>query len=112
MADSLRMLLELNGHEVRRAADGPTGVDLARHFRPELVLCDIALPNMDGYAVARELRRDSETAGAYLVALSGYARDDDQRRAAEAGFDLHVSKPLDFSRLDAVIDALPVNPGS
>jgi PAS domain S-box-containing protein len=111
MADSLRMLLELNGHEVRRAADGPTGVDLARHFRPELVLCDIALPNMDGYAVARELRRDSETAGAYLVALSGYARDDDQRRAAEAGFDLHVSKPLDFSRLDAVIDALPVNPG-
>ena len=93
------MLLELIGHEVEVAFDGADGLAKARASRPEVVLCDIGLPGMDGYAVARALRAAPETASAFLIALTGYGQDDDRRRALEAGFDAHLTKPADLEDL-------------
>ncbi len=92
-SSTLKELLELSGHEVWTALDGPAGLAAARRHHPEIVICDIGLPGMDGYQVARALRADAATRCAFLVALTGYARPDDARRAAEAGFDRHVGKP-------------------
>jgi two-component system CheB/CheR fusion protein len=102
-ASTLQQVLALAGHEARIAFDGARGVALARAFAPDVVLCDIGLPGMDGYAVARALRGDPVTRDARLLALTGYARPDDLRRAAEAGFDRHLSKPLG---IDALVQAL------
>lgn len=93
-ADTLRDLLELFGHEVEVAYTGSEGLEAAHQFHPEVVLCDIGLPGMDGYAVARRLREDPETAASRLVALTGYGRDADRQLAQEAGFDLHLVKPV------------------
>ena len=95
-AESMQMLLELSGFEVATAADGCAGLDAARRFRPDVVLCDIGLPGgMDGYAVARELRADDELHSVRLIALTGYGQAEDKRRAYEEGFDLHLTKPVD-----------------
>jgi CheY-like chemotaxis protein len=94
-AESMRMLLELFGHHVALAYNGPDGVKTARDFRPDVVLCDIGLPGMDGYGVAAELRRDPATAAASLIAISGYGQEEDHRRARQAGFDHHLTKPVD-----------------
>jgi CheY-like chemotaxis protein len=98
-AESLAMLLELIGHEVEVAFDGASGLVKARASSPEVVLCDIGLPGMDGYAVARALRAAPETSTAFLIALTGYGQDDDRRRALEAGFDAHLIKPVDLEAL-------------
>ena len=102
-ADTLREVLELSGHEVAVAYDGDQGLQKVRLLRPEVVLCDIGLPNLDGYEVAKAIRRDSEVSSAFLVALTGYAQADDVRRAAEAGFDRHLSKPADFEKIEEAI---------
>jgi signal transduction histidine kinase len=102
---TLRALLEVLGHEVHEAADGETGIASALEHRPELVFVDIGLPRLDGYEVARQLRRAS--ARIRLVALTGYGTEDDRRRAREAGFDAHLLKPATFEQLRAVIDATP-----
>jgi CheY-like chemotaxis protein len=94
-ADTTRVLLEIAGHEVRVAHTGPDGVEAARAWAPGIVLCDIGLPGLDGYGVARELRRIPATANARLLAITGYGGDDDRRRSLEAGFDLHLTKPVD-----------------
>ena len=95
-AESLRMLLELSGHEVRVAHTGPTGVEAAREFRPAVVLCDLGLPGgMSGYDVARALRADPATAAARLIAVSGYGQPEDRENARSSGFDLHLTKPVD-----------------
>jgi CheY-like chemotaxis protein len=94
-ADSLRMLLELLGHQVEVAYSGPEGVRRARQWRPDVVLCDIGLPGLDGYEVAGELRHDPATAKARLIAITGYGQEEDRRRAREAGFDHHLTKPVD-----------------
>jgi signal transduction histidine kinase len=107
-ADSLRTLLELAGHEVEVAYDGQQGLEKVRWFRPEIVLCDIGLPNgMDGYAVARALRAEPELGPLRLVALSGYGQAEDQRRALEAGFDTHLTKPADPDGLRRLLAGLP-----
>ncbi len=103
-AETLGDLLVLFGHAVEIAHSGPIGVDLARRSRPDVVLCDIGLPEMDGYAVARELRADPAGSPAYLVALTGYGRDTDRRRAEEAGFDLHLVKPVGPDVLKRLLD--------
>jgi PAS domain S-box-containing protein len=90
-ANSLAELVELFGHEAEVAYDGPEALALARARPPDVVLCDIGLPGMSGYDVARLLR--SEGASPRLVAVSGYAQPDDVRRAAEAGFERHIAKP-------------------
>ena len=105
-AESLALLLELKGHEVRVALDGPAALEAARGFLPEIVLLDIGLPGMDGYEVARRLRagRDGiDGEGMLLVALTGYGQDEDRRRSREAGFDHHLVKPVDFDELARVL---------
>lgn len=102
-ADTLKELLELSGHEVRAAYDGPSGIATAREFRPEFVLCDIGLPGMSGYAVARAMRSDPALESARLVALSGYALSDDVQRALEAGFHQHVAKPPALEVLEQLL---------
>ncbi len=103
-AETLGDLLSLFGHEVELAHTGPEGVEAARRLRPDVVLCDIGLPGMDGYAVARQLRQDPETAGLRLVALTGYGRDSDRRQAEEAGFDLHLVKPVGPAELKKLLE--------
>jgi signal transduction histidine kinase/CheY-like chemotaxis protein len=93
--DSLRLLLEVRGHEVAVAYTGKDAVEIAHRFQPELVLCDLALPGMDGYAVARALKEDPATAGVRLIAVSGYASPVDQQRCLESGFERHLSKPVE-----------------
>ncbi|HXY38841.1 MAG TPA: ATP-binding protein, partial [Vicinamibacteria bacterium] len=102
-AESLRDLLELEGHCVAVAADGPGGVAVAREFLPEVVLCDVGLPRMDGYEVARAFRADSRLSSVRLVALTGYAQPDDLERATAAGFERHLAKPPDVGRLREVL---------
>jgi signal transduction histidine kinase/CheY-like chemotaxis protein len=102
-AESLRILLSLQGHEVKVADSGPAGVRAAADLRPDVVLCDIGLPGMDGYTVAGELRRNPETAGARMIAVTGYGAEDDRRRSREAGFDLHLTKPVDPDTLGELI---------
>jgi CheY-like chemotaxis protein/anti-sigma regulatory factor (Ser/Thr protein kinase) len=95
-AESLCMLLELAGHRVEVAVTGQAGVEVARRLHPDVVLCDIGLPGgMDGYDVARALRTGGENRGTCLVALSGYGQEEDRRKALEAGFDRHLTKPVD-----------------
>jgi signal transduction histidine kinase/CheY-like chemotaxis protein len=108
-AATLRDFLELSGHEVELAVSGMDGVQAARKFHPEVVLCDLGLPGMDGFEVAAELRRDPETASAKLIAVTGYGRDEDRRRSKEAGFDLHLTKPVDPAQLRALLQR-PVRP--
>lgn len=105
---SLEYLLKLAGHELVVAYDGKSAIELARTVRPDVVFCDIGLPGLDGYAVARALRADPATASAYLIAVSGYAGEEDQRRSLEAGFDRHLNKPEGFIGLDKLLQSLPI----
>jgi two-component system CheB/CheR fusion protein len=99
-AESLGLLLRLAGHESEVAFDAEEGLEKARRLRPEIVLCDIGLPGrMDGYAVARAFRADPELRAAFLIALTGYGQDEDRRRALDAGFDTHLTKPADIDVL-------------
>jgi signal transduction histidine kinase len=107
-ARTLRILLVRSGHEVALAYTGKEGVTAARDWRPNVVLCDLGLPEMDGFEVARTLRRQPETAGCRLIAISGYGQDDDRRRCKEVGFDLHLTKPVDPAELQRVLASLPV----
>jgi CheY-like chemotaxis protein len=102
-ANSLRELLELMGHVVAVAFDGPEGVSKARELHPDVVLCDIGLPGMDGHAVARAFRSDAELRDVHLVALTGYALPEDLERAAEAGFEEHIAKPPSLDKLVGVL---------
>ena len=101
--DSLRSLLELSGHEVREAADGPTGVELALRLRPDVVLIDIGLPGLDGYSVARRIRSGPQGHLMVLAAVTGYGQPDDRRRAQEAGFDALLVKPVDLDQLTEIL---------
>ncbi|HET9228307.1 MAG TPA: ATP-binding protein, partial [Thermoanaerobaculia bacterium] len=104
-ADSLQILLDLSGHQAEVAYTGHDGVDAFRRFRPQVVLCDIGLPGgMNGYDVARALR--AELPGTFLIALTGYGQEDDQRMAREAGFDRHMTKPVDPAALLQLLSRL------
>jgi CheY-like chemotaxis protein len=99
-AHTAATLLELAGHEVRTAHAGAAGLQIAREFQPDVILCDIGLPGgMSGYDVARAIRQDPDLSGVYLVAITGYGRDEDHRQTRQAGFDLHLTKPFDCQRL-------------
>ena len=92
--DGLRMLLESWGHRVEEAASGADGLDVVRRAGPEIVLVDLGLPGIDGYEVARAVRAAPGGDATLLVAITGYGRASDQRRAREAGFDAHLTKPV------------------
>jgi signal transduction histidine kinase len=94
-AMSLSLLLELDGHEVRRAYDGLEALEIADDFRPEITLLDIGMPRLDGYGAARELRQRDWAKRSLLIALTGWGQQDDKRMAREAGFDHHIVKPVD-----------------
>lgn len=98
-AETLRDLLELWGNEVAVCASGPEGIARAVEWQPDVVLLDIGLPGMDGYAVAAELRRDPRTASLHLIAVTGYGLEEDRLSAFQAGFDAHLIKPVDPEEL-------------
>lgn len=100
---SLRLLLELAGHQVETSEDGPSGLAKLRTFQADVALIDLGLPGMDGYAVARELRSRPDTRAIRLVAVTGYGQAEDRRRALAAGFDQHVTKPVDATMLDDLL---------
>jgi PAS domain S-box-containing protein len=102
-AETLREVLELSGHAVEVAHSGAAGIEKARGFGPEVVLCDIGLPGMDGYEVARRMRADPAFGSATLVALTGYAGPEDVARARDAGFDHHLAKPPSVEELERAI---------
>ncbi|MGE5361287.1 MAG: ATP-binding protein [Bacteroidales bacterium] len=108
-AETLREALELAGHQVEVAYDGIEGIETARRFNPDVVLCDIGLPAMNGYEVARALRADEATGSVYLVALTGYALPDDLAKAQAAGFDVHAAKPLSPDALHEILAAADGN---
>ncbi|MGV3720183.1 MAG: PAS domain-containing protein [Actinomycetota bacterium] len=93
-AETLRDLLQLSGYSVGLAHTGPQGLEMALTFQPEIILCDIGLPGLSGYEVAAALRRQAETAGLRLIAVTGYGSAADQERSRVAGFDLHLTKPV------------------
>ena len=98
-ADTLCLLLEMLGHDVQVAYNGPDGVRRATSWGPDVVLCDIGLPGIDGFEVARRLRRQPGTEQALLVAITGYGTEQDRRRGFEAGFDHYLVKPADPDEL-------------
>lgn len=103
-AESLGMLLELGGHEVRMAHQGREALSQAQLFRPDVALLDIGMPDMSGYDVARQLRQAPWAQGLLLIAVTGWGQEDDRRRALEAGFDHHLCKPVDADTLNDLIE--------
>jgi signal transduction histidine kinase len=101
----LQMLLMLAGHEVYAAVDGPSGLEMARTKRPDIAVIDLGLPGMDGFEVARQLRAGSEK-DVRLIALSGYGQPEDRRKTLDAGFDMHLVKPVDPAHLSTAIAAV------
>ena len=107
-AETLRDVLEMEGHTVEVAYAGRAGIERARAFHPEAILCDIGLPEMDGYEVARTLRADPAIGRrTTLVALTGYARREDIARARAAGFDAHLAKPPTIEQIARLLETLP-----
>ena len=102
-AEALSMLLETLGHEVRTMHDGTSALAIVDEFRPEAVILDIGLPGMDGFALARELRKLPSAHDVLLIALTGYGGDEDRLRARAAGFDHHLVKPVSFADLEDLI---------
>ena len=107
-AESLQMLLEMLGHQVRVAHDGLAGLQAAAADPPQVMIVDIGLPGIDGYEVARRVRQDARLDGVRLIALTGYGREEDREKAIAAGFDRHLVKPIDPQALEALVE--PVNP--
>jgi DNA-binding response OmpR family regulator len=103
-AESLAMLLEANGDAVRVAYDGEEALEAEGDFRPEVVLLDIGMPKLSGYEVARRIR-DARGGKVLIVAITGWGQEEDRRRAREAGFDHHFTKPVDYQALLDVINA-------
>jgi two-component system, chemotaxis family, CheB/CheR fusion protein len=92
-------LLESYGYQVRTAHDGPSALETAMEYGPDVMLLDIGLPEMDGYEVAKRMRQDSSLQNILLVAVTGYGLESDRLRSQEAGFDHHLVKPVDFNAL-------------
>jgi PAS domain S-box-containing protein len=101
--DSLALFLRLRGHEVRTAQDGPTALDEIERYRPEVVFLDLGLPGMSGYDVARRVRMRTDLGPLQLVALTGYGTDGDRQKTRDAGFDVHLAKPVDPRAVDALL---------
>ena len=107
-ADSLAMLLRLKGNEIRTAYDGIEAVTIAEMFHPQLVLLDIGLPKLNGYDVARRIRQLPWGQDVILVAQTGWGQDEDRRRSEEAGFNFHIVKPVELSRLETLLASAQV----
>jgi PAS domain S-box-containing protein len=108
-AESLVMFLRMLGNDVHTAHDGLEAVEVAATFRPDVVLLDIGLPRLNGYEAARQIREKSGTDEIVLVAVTGWGQDEDRRRSREAGFDYHLTKPVDFDALQRLLAATNSN---
>lgn len=102
-AQSLAMLLRLTGHEVYTAHDGPAAIEMTQAHHPEVILLDIGMPQMNGLEVARKIRNDLGLSDVILVALTGYGHDQDRRKSREAGFNVHLVKPIELDNLRAIL---------
>jgi PAS domain S-box-containing protein len=103
VTSGLKLALQIDGHDVAVAYDGAHGIETARTFKPDFVLCDIGMPGLGGYEVARAFRADPGLRDILLVALTGYAQPADRDKAREAGFDEHLAKPADMARIQALL---------
>ena len=104
-ANTLRLLLEDDGHDVTVATDGPSGLALARHYKPDYLLLDIALPRLSGYEIAASVRADPALKAIKIVAVTGYGQVHDRARTTAAGFDHHLTKPVEFGALQRLLNA-------
>lgn len=104
-AETLAMLLGLSGHEVHVAHGGAQALSVAASVRPQVAVLDIGMPDIDGYEVARRLRREDWGRRMMLIAVTGWGQDDDKRAAGAAGFDHHLTKPMDPAELDRLLGA-------
>jgi CheY-like chemotaxis protein/two-component sensor histidine kinase len=105
-ADSLRQVLEFIGHDVRAVYDGRSALEIVAALQPDVVLLDIGLPGMSGYEVARKMREMPELRGVFLVAQTGWGQDKDRRKTKEAGFDVHLVKPVRLEALERLLATL------
>lgn len=103
---SLEMLLDLMGYMVATASNGFEAIDTARTFHPDLILMDIGMPQLDGYAVAKEIRKQSWGEKIFIVALTGWGQEQDKQHAKEAGFDFHITKPIKMDMLKSVLSKI------
>jgi CheY-like chemotaxis protein len=103
MVNILEMLLRRSGHDVRTAHDGPAALETASDYRPNVVLLDIGLPELDGYEVAKRIRQHALLQNVVLVAMTGYGQESDRQRAREAGFDHHLVKPTAFEQMQKIL---------
>jgi PAS domain S-box-containing protein len=110
VADSLAMLLRLDGHEVEVAYSAPDTFEAVQRMRPEAVFLDIGLPQMDGYEIARRLRADPAAKRVHLIALTGYGQEHDRARAREAGFGAHLVKPAEIEAVNQILASFPPGP--
>src|SRR5256885_8889832 len=101
-AQTLRMFLGMKGHRLEIAATGPAALEIARRFRPEVVLLDLGLPGLDGFEVARQLRQEYGEA-IRIIAVSAYASESDRRQSLEAGCELHLVKPADPRFIESLL---------
>lgn len=108
-AESMSMLLEMWGHEVAFAYDGPSALQTAKQWQPEAVFLDIGLPGMDGYEVAERLRELPQARDVVLIAITGYGQEDDRLRSQRAGIDHHLVKPVAPDALRNLIDSLQLH---
>ena len=102
-ANSLALILKLGGHETDSVYTAAAALQRAVDFKPDVVLLDIGLPGMDGYEVAEKMRELPGLRNIRLVAVTGYGRSDDRRRARDAGFDDHLTKPVEFALLERTL---------
>jgi len=102
-ADSLAMLLQANGHVVLMAPDGRRAIEVAEAFRPDVILMDVAMPNLDGLEATREIRSRPWGQGIRIIALTAWGQDAERRRTRDAGMDAHLVKPVALQALAAVL---------
>jgi CheY-like chemotaxis protein len=102
-ADLQATLLRYHGHEVKTAYDGTGGLKVALRFRPEVILLDIGLPEIDGYEVAYRIRQQDVLRDVVLIAMTGYGQPEDRQRSLAVGFDHHLVKPAEFAELQGIL---------
>jgi CheY-like chemotaxis protein len=106
LADIMCELLALSGHRVSVADKGREGLAMARDLKPDAIICDLGLPDMCGYELAKIIRQDNVLKNTYLIASSGYAQQEDVERSRAAGFNRHLAKPVDFDTLETILKDL------
>ena len=102
-AESLAKVLQIMRRQTRTAHSGPEALDAARPFNPEVVFLDIGLPGMNGYEVAKRMRGEPSLSGAVLVALTGWGSEYDKRQSRQAGFDFHLTKPVEATAIERIL---------